>query len=186
MWALQKSPPHPVLPGLVIDSICYFGRKRIGFIKCDIWHLAWNLLKWLSSLDRWCHFPQDDLYMLATWGTYPMIQALTFQSLWEEGPGLCTPERSLQVSVFRCLCCSAYFHLDQSLGRGEGQGISNTREREEFGPGPWPWNRGQNADSRGPLSLTTEEVVAAVVATPIFKLIFQRAHTLVSASKRRK
>lgn len=33
----------------------------------------------MSFLDHWCHFPQDDLYSLATWGTHPIIKAFTFK-----------------------------------------------------------------------------------------------------------
>lgn len=83
----------------------------------------------MSFLDYWCHFPQDDLYSPATWGTHPVIKAFTFKS--QHGGGVEVLFAHLnRVQKPLWFLCSQYLCPDQSLGQGaEGKGVSPESER---------------------------------------------------------
>lgn len=95
----------PVLPA----SRVIFGPKQknkktwgIRLLKCNIWHLAQDLLKQMTPLDLRCHFPQDDLCFHANWQIHPIMNAFIWKGQVFNFPTPTPPEehpRSVVVSI---------------------------------------------------------------------------------------
>lgn len=82
----------------------------------------------MAFLDHWCHFPQDDLYSLATWGPHPLLSRHLLskggerQILFAHLNGVQKPLQFL---------CSLPLHPGQALEKGSGhqRGLPQERER---------------------------------------------------------